>query len=288
MTLLKAFRPQVVIGVGGYVSLPLLYVAQRLGIPTMIHEQNKRLGMANRLLAPRAAQIFLSFEDTIGAYPPERARVVGNPVRLGFLSPPERAAAREATGFAPEPPLVLVVGGSQGAHRLNAAIEAMLPELAPGEMQVLWMTGKADFAQAQQAVKATSGDWAEAVPYIDDMPTACAAADLVVARAGASSTAELAAMGKPSVLVPYPHATDDHQTQNAQAFEAAGAAVLLSDAECTGEALLAILRNSFRDRGRLEAMGAAARSLGKPLAAEAIVEAVMLLVFDAGEPAASD
>src|SRR5690606_4992343 len=105
LTLLKAFRPQVVVGVGGYVSLPLLYVAQRLGIPTMIHEQNKRLGMANQLLAPRAARIFLSYENTLGDYPAERARVVGNPVRQGFIAPPDAAASRLALGFRFEMPL---------------------------------------------------------------------------------------------------------------------------------------------------------------------------------------
>lgn len=275
---LRAFRPQLIVGVGGYVALPLMYAAQRMGFPTVIHEQNKRLGMTNRLLAPRATHIFLSYPDTIGNFPRERATVVGNPVRAGFSTPPARSAARAEFGLDPDLPMVLVVGGSQGAATLNRAVGAMLPDMKPQEFQILWMTGKTDAAAAQQSAENSSAR-VLVLPYIDNMVAACAAADLVVARAGASSTAELAVMGKPSILVPYPHATDNHQEENARAFETAGAARLLLDKHCHGDVLLDEIRELLADPAQLEAMAKAARALGKPLAAEAIAERIMFLVF---------
>lgn len=282
---IKRFRPQVVIGVGGYVSLPLCYMAQRMGIPTVLHEQNKRLGMANQLLAPRATRLFLSYPDTNGAFDREKACVLGNPVRAGFMRPPSRAAACEVFGLDPDVPVVLSVGGSQGAHTLNKAMLDVASRFRRGEVQILLMTGKKDQAEAEVAVKARSADAAhvQVFPFIDDMVSACAAADIVISRAGASSTAEIAVVGKPSVLVPYPFATDNHQEHNARAFVEAGAAVMVLDAECTGDALTAQLRALLNDRERLAAMGRAAAHLARPGAAEAIVEEILLLAFEPGE-----
>ena len=273
------FRPQVVIGVGGYVSLPLGYAAQRMGVPTVLHEQNKRLGMANRLLAPRAARIFLSYPDTLGDYPRDRASVVGNPVRAGFARPPDRAPARDALGLDASTPVVLICGGSQGARTLNEATREAIAQFKSGEVQILWMTGNADAATARAAAEAAPIA-AQVFSFIDDMVTACAAADLIVGRAGASSTAEIAMMGKPSILVPYPHATDNHQEANARAFDEAGAAVLLLDDACTGATLVRLLRDLLGDDERLAAMGQAARSLARPGAAEAIGEEVLTLAFE--------
>jgi UDP-N-acetylglucosamine--N-acetylmuramyl-(pentapeptide) pyrophosphoryl-undecaprenol N-acetylglucosamine transferase len=282
---IKRFRPQVVLGVGGYVSLPLCYAAQRLRVPTMFHEQNKRLGMANHLLAPRATRMLLSFPDTLGSYAKEKARVVGNPVRAGFVHPPDRQAARETLGLDASVPVVLVVGGSQGAHTLNAAMLAVIQEFGPGDVQFLWMTGNADAAEARTAAAKVPAR-VEVFPFIDDMAAACTAADLIVSRAGASSIAEIAALGKPAILVPYPHATDNHQEQNARAFEEAGAAILLRDADCTGDRLARLIREVTGDPARLAAMAKAAATLARPGAAEAIVEEILLLVFqEVPEPA---
>ena len=277
--LLKRFRPQVVFAVGGYVSLPLAWAAQRLGIPTVLHEQNKRLGLANRLLAQRAARILLSYPDTIGEYPRERARVVGNPVRAGFVRALSRTEARAKLGLDPAIPVVLVSGGSQGARTLNTAMAEMIPQFHSEEAQVLWMTGTTAVAAAR-LVAEKAPVFAQVFAYIDDMPTACAAADLIVSRAGASTTAELAVLGKPSILVPYPHATDNHQEQNARAFEQAGAAVVMLDHECGGANLLKCVRGLLGDSDRLAAMGSAAASLAKPGATESIAEEILSLVFD--------
>ena len=276
------FRPQAVLGVGGYVSLPLGLAAQRRGVPTLIHEQNRLLGMANRMLAPRAARIFLSYSDTVGDYPAERAVVVGNPVREGFLHPPSTETARQTLGLEPAIPTMLVSGGSQGAQSLNKAMREALPLFQPGELQVLWMAGQSGIAEARRAA-AKLDIRVDTFAFIDDMVTACAAADLVVSRSGASTTAELACLGKPSILVPFPHATDNHQEQNARAFEEAGAAVVILDGELTGEGLAKTVTTLLGEPGRLNSMAAAARSLARPGAAEVIAEEIFSLVFEGAQ-----
>ena len=284
--LLKRYRPSIVFGVGGYVSLPLMLVAQRLEIPTALHEQNQLLGMANRLLAPRATHVFLSFPETTGEYPCERSTVVGNPVRSGFAGPPSQMEARAALDLDPAVPVVLIVGGSQGAHRINEAVTEIIPELGKGEVQIVWMTGKTDAPEARKAA-AHAQIPIRVHPFIDDMAGACAAADLIVARAGASTAAELAMMGKPSLLIPYPYAAEGHQERNARALEEAGAAEVLLDAECTGERLLGSIRGLLADPDRLASMGAAAQALAKPGAADQIAEALLALVFERGGKPAS-
>jgi len=278
------FKPQVVVGVGGYVCLPLCYAAQRMGIPTVLHEQNKRLGMANQMLAPRANRVLLSYPDTLGTFPREKSLLVGNPVRAGFIRPPGKLAARASLGLDAGVPVVLVSGGSQGARSINEAMLAGLPKFEKGEAQFIWMTGASDAPRARAAAE----KWAvrtEVLPFIDDMPAACAAADLIVSRAGASSAAEIAVLGKPSILVPYPHATDNHQDKNAAAFVEVGAAVLLPDSECSGDRLAQLVRQLLSDPDRLAAMTKAAGTLAKPGAAEAIVEEILMLAF---EPKISD
>jgi UDP-N-acetylglucosamine--N-acetylmuramyl-(pentapeptide) pyrophosphoryl-undecaprenol N-acetylglucosamine transferase len=267
-----------VVGVGGFVCLPLCYAAQRMGIPTVLHEQNKRLGMANQMLAPRANRILLSYPDTLGQFPRDKAMLVGNPVRAGFIRPPAKHTARESLGLEPAVPVVLVSGGSQGAWSINEAMLAALPMFEKDEAQFIWMTGVSDAARARAAAEKAAVR-ADVFPFIDDMPTACAAADLIVSRAGASSAAEIAVLGKPSILVPYPHATDNHQDKNAAAFVEVGAAVLLPDRECSGERLAGLIRELLRDTERLTAMAKATGTLAKPGAAEAIVEEILMLAF---------
>jgi UDP-N-acetylglucosamine--N-acetylmuramyl-(pentapeptide) pyrophosphoryl-undecaprenol N-acetylglucosamine transferase len=277
--MVRQFDPQVAIGVGGYVSLPVMWAAQQQGVPTVLHEQNRLMGLANRKLAPKASRVFLTFDDTKGPQPEDRTEVVGNPVRPGFVSPPEREAAREALGLDAKTPVVLVYGGSQGARRINEALAGALPGFREGEAAFIWGAGPGHIRRAREAA-AKAPVQVAASPFIDDMPAAFAAADLVVARSGASTTSELAAMGKPAILVPYPHATDNHQEHNARAMEAAGAARVLLDGDCTAEALAAAIRELLSDRHGLAAMGDAARGLAKINAAERIVDGVFELVFE--------
>jgi UDP-N-acetylglucosamine--N-acetylmuramyl-(pentapeptide) pyrophosphoryl-undecaprenol N-acetylglucosamine transferase len=276
--LLRRFRPQLVIGVGGYVSLPLVWTAQRMNIPTVLHEQNRRMGMANRVCAKDATRVFLSFDDTVGAFDREKALVVGNPVRSGFADPPDKAHACAALELDVDVPVVLVCGGSQGARSINEAVANMLPSLEEGEVQLIWMTGRSGVDAARAAAEPARVT-IRVLPFIDDMVQACAASDVVVSRAGASSTAELALLGKPSVLIPYPYATDNHQEQNARVFEEAGAAVLMEDSACTGDVLLGALRSLLGNPEKLNQMQQAARGLAKPAAAESIVAEIFQLSF---------
>ena len=275
---IRKFRPQVVIGVGGYVSVPLLWAAQRFDIPTVIHEQNKRLGMANKLLAEHAARIYLAFEGVEGIPASTTTRVVGNPVRMEFAAPPEQAEARRKLDLDPEVPVVLIVGGSQGAQSINAAVGGMLKNFTAQEAQFVWMTGPAGVNAARDAA-AKAPVVASVFAFIEDMVTACAAADLIICRSGASTTAEIALMGKPSILVPYPHATDNHQEANARAIEEVGGGVVLLDKECTPERLGALVKELLAAPDRLTQMAQAAHTLAHPGAAETLVEDLFEMVF---------
>lgn len=271
---LKVFQPQVIFGVGGYASLPAVWAAQRMGVSTVLHEQNKRLGLANRICAARATRLLLSYPDTNGAYPRERAMVTGNPVRAAFLNPPDQASARERLGLDPDTPTVLITGGSQGAHTLNAAMADVMNAFNADTLQFIWGAGKTDVMTARRQAEETPPH-VQVHAFIEDMAEACAAADIVVSRAGASTTAELAALGKPSILVPYPHAADNHQEHNARAFEQAGAAIVLLNRDCTGERLATLLRELLASPERLARMGNAAKILAHPTAAEAIAEVIL-------------
>lgn len=275
---LRRFRPQAVLAVGGYVSVPLTLVAQRLGVPTILHEQNRSMGLANRLLAKRATRILLSFDDTTGAYPKERATLVGNPVRKDFHNPPGKAEARNRLDLNPDIPVIVVTGGSQGARTINNAMEHVLENIPPQNAQFIWLAGRAG-AEAARAIAEKSAADVRVHAFVDEMADVCAAADLIISRAGASSTAEIAVLGQPSILIPYPAATDNHQEHNARAMESAGAAVVVLDHECSGQRLLQTVSETLNDPARLHAMAAAAKTTAHPAAADAIAEEIFAIVF---------
>ncbi|MBI2425541.1 MAG: undecaprenyldiphospho-muramoylpentapeptide beta-N-acetylglucosaminyltransferase [Candidatus Hydrogenedentes bacterium] len=276
---LRKLRPHAVIGVGGYVSLPLMWTAQRMGLPTYVHEQNKRMGMANRVLAPRATRVFLSYPGTHGDFPGERALLVGNPVRAGFFTPPPKHEARHSLAFAEDGPLVFFCGGSQGAASMNEAVGGALTRLIEHGIHVLWMTGPAHVESCRNRARAYPDSQVQVVPFVENMVEACAAADLLVMRAGASTIAEIAALGQAALLVPYPHATDGHQLENAQALAAAGAALVLEEVALNSSSLAAAIDGLLGNPDRLRAMGAAARALAHPNAAGQIVEQLLMDTF---------
>ena len=260
-------RPEVVVGVGGYASLPCLVAARLRRIPTVVHEQNAAPGLANRIAVRLGARAAVSLPGT----PLPGAVVTGNPVRASVV-----AVERQPSS---EQPLVAVFGGSLGARRINdAAVELYDLWRRRSGTAVRHITGPAghETTAAALARQRRDGDaiaWT-ALAYEDDMPALYAAASIAVCRAGATTVAELAAAGVPSVLVPLPGAPGDHQTRNAEALVAAGAAVLVADAECTGARLAAELEPLLADPARLEAMGAAARTLARPDAADDLAELV--------------
>jgi len=264
---LRRRRPQVVLGMGGFVAGPGGLVSRLLRIPLVIHEQNTLPGLTNRWLARIATRVLQAFP---GAVPEsDRGRTCGNPVRpeIAALPPPE---ARMAT--ASEGPLrLLVMGGSLGAQALNETVPRALARLDEARRpQVCHQAGRGKLEAAQAAYR-EAGVEARVVEFIADMPRALAVADLVICRAGALTVSELAAAGLASVLVPYPHAVDDHQTHNARYLSEAGAAVLLPQTELNPERLAALL-GELNDRERLLAMARRARERAMPRAVECVVE----------------
>ena len=260
-----------VIGVGGYASGPVVAAAAMQRIPTALLEQNAHVGLTNRMLAKLVGRAYLSFEETAPLFG-ARARVVGNPVRRPIASMAKRASA-DPDGFEARAETVLVMGGSQGARALNLSAPeafAKLPEsLRPAK--VVHQTGAA-MVDEVQARYDELGVAAEAVAFIDDMARAYAAAKVVVARAGATTLAELQAIGRPSILVPYPHAADDHQAVNARALEETGAAKCVLESDLDGETLAEALTALLGSRGARRGMATAARDRGRPEAAAAIVD----------------
>ena len=267
--MLDETQPAVVIGTGGYAAGPVVWRAQRRGIATALQEQNAFPGLTTRWLARRARQVHLGFPEAqarLHVGPTTQVFAFGNPIR-----PPEqgdRATALRALRLDPTRPTVLVLGGSQGARPLNEATAGALARGLLSGVNVLWGTGTAHAAAlTRYAVAgrvAVSG-------FFDPMAPAYRAADLVVCRAGAMTTAELCAWRKPSVLVPFPHAAGDHQTENARALERAGAAVVLPEGELAPESLAGAVTKLVADRGRLGALGARAGERGHPNAAGEIV-----------------
>ena len=270
LRLLGEVRPGVVLGMGGYVSFPGAVAARLRGIPLVVHEQNAVAGLANRVLARLADAVLTGFPGTLPG-----GRWVGNPVRREFTTvpPPEvRFAGRQG------PLRLLVVGGSLGAKALNEAVPAALAQLAPHERPVVThQSGSAHFAALEQAY-AHHGVEGRLLPFIEDMGAALAEADLVVSRAGAMTVAELAAVGVGAILVPFPHAVDDHQTANARFLVEGGAARLLPQSGLTPAGLAELLRGL--DRERCRQMALAARALARPEATEALADELERLAKD--------
>lgn len=264
------FRPDVVIGVGGYASGPAMLAASLAGVPTLIFEPNVVPGFANRLVAPMASAAAVHFAQTCRYF--RRCRVTGVPVRREFFTVPP--LTRESAA----PPTLLVFGGSQGAQAINRAVIAALPLLQarlPG-MRIIHQTGERDYNEAQAAYL-QAGVSAEVYPFIEQMPQAFARADLLLCRAGASTVAEVTAAGRPAVFVPFPRAADDHQRRNAEALRQAGAALLLPEAELTAERLVEVVAGLLSQRKQLAQMSAAARRLAHPEAAREIAAIAMRL-----------
>ncbi len=269
LSIIRKFRPDVVIGLGGYASGPLLLAAKLRRLHCAIMEQNLRPGFTNKLLARFVDRVFTSYGESMAYFSGGNVLATGNPVRWRQLPEVKRS----------EKFVLLVFGGSAGAHRINlAAIDALrrLTDLAAG-LEVIHQTGAADFA----AIKAAYDSLvfaAEVHPFIEKMDEAYARADLVVCRAGATTVAELTAFGKAAVLVPYPYAIYDHQRGNAQALRDRGAAEMILDQELNGELLAGRIRSYVADRERIETMSAAARRMGRPEAAARIVDECHALV----------
>lgn len=263
----RDFGPDVVLGMGGFTSTAPLLAGWRRGLPCFVHESNAIPGKANRLNAKFCRTVLVGFEACAAQFASRSVEVTGTPVRESLRHPPDRAAARDRFGLSTDAPVLLVMGGSQGAHGINTSLATAAPLLAPLGLEVLHFTGGGDERMMAECYR-IAGIKAYVADFHHRMDEAYAAADVVVARAGASSLSELAWFGLPSILIPYPHAAEDHQTQNARIFSGAGAAELLPESEAKHDVLAGRIRGLFTDRVEREKMAAAARSLS-PAGAEA-------------------
>jgi UDP-N-acetylglucosamine--N-acetylmuramyl-(pentapeptide) pyrophosphoryl-undecaprenol N-acetylglucosamine transferase len=278
--IIKDFGPDVVVGVGGYASGPILRVAANMGIPTVIQEQNSYPGVTNKLLAGKADKICVAYDAMDKYFPKEKIFLTGNPVRQDILSlAGKRERGIEEFGLNPDKPVVLVIGGSLGARTINESIHKGLELFAAGDVQLIWQTGKTYAPVALEAVKPYADKGISTCDFISRMDLAYAVADLVVSRAGAISISELCVVKKPAVLVPSPNVSEDHQTHNAMSLVNHQAAVLVKDDEAQEKLVETALEyiNSEEKRQRLEYN---ISKLGKGDAADNIARIVLGLVIN--------
>lgn len=262
------FKPDMVLGVGGYSSGPVCLAARIMGYPTAIHEQNSVPGLTNRLLGRVVNLIFISFESARSFFPAAKTHLTGNPIRREIAEATTTPAAPQAGGLT-----VLVVGGSQGAHAVNQAVIEAMRLLGPerDRFTMIHQTGTADVDAVRSAYRDLNMT-ADVRPFIQEMGVAYQAADLVVSRAGALTVAEVAAMGRAAIFVPLPTAANNHQEINARSLVEAGAAEIILQKDLTPERLAERIRSLAEDRDRLQAMGRAAREAARPEAAAAICD----------------
>lgn len=274
--IVREFKPEIAIGVGGYCSGPTLKAAQKAGIPTLIQEQNSYAGVTNKLLAAKAKAICVAYPDMERFFPAESIVMTGNPVRRDLIDhAPDTATARRNFGLNQERPTLLVIGGSLGALTLNESMEQGIRRLAEQGIQVIWQTGKNFGDRGLTAVQGLKG--VVVTKFITDMAAAYAAADLVVSRAGAGSISELELLSKPCILVPSPNVAEDHQTKNARALADHNAAVLVPDSEAR-ERLVDTTVALITDQKRLADMAANIKKLALPDSDEKIVDEVVKII----------
>ncbi|PLR77483.1 undecaprenyldiphospho-muramoylpentapeptide beta-N-acetylglucosaminyltransferase [Bacillus sp. V3-13] len=276
--ILKEFKPDVVIGTGGYVCGPVVYAAAKLKIPALIHEQNSVPGLTNKFLSRYVDRIAVCFEEAKAFFPEEKVILTGNP-RASEVLGKDGIKGRLSTGLKLNVPAVLIFGGSRGARPLNEAVLKSLAELGEKNYQVLYVTGEAHFEEVKKEVELVGSPENVIIkPFIDNMPEVLAGIDLTVARAGATTLAELTSLGIPSILIPSPYVTNNHQEKNARALSEHGAAELLLEKDLSGAKLVQQIDAILLDEQKLKEMKTAAKQLGIPDAAERLYSVMQELV----------
>lgn len=289
-SIIRNFRPQVVVGVGGYASGPTLKTAAMMGIPTVIQEQNSYAGVTNKLLAKNARRICVAYDGMERFFPADKLVLTGNPVRQNLLADaPTREAAAEHFSLRPDKPTLLILGGSLGARTLNQTLTDGLDFIrSHPEVQFIWQTGKIYIEQVKQAITAYTGEAirncrVSSLPhlyvndFIKDMASAYALADLVVSRAGAGSISEMCLLGKPAILVPSPNVAEDHQTKNALALVEKQAALYVTDADAHDN-LLPLAIDTLHNAEQLKSLSSHVKQLAHPDAARRIAEEVLSFI----------
>lgn len=276
--IIKEFRPNVAVGVGGYASGPTLQVCQQKGIPTVLQEQNSYAGVTNKLLSKGATSICVAYEGMERFFPKDRIIFTGNPVRQSLLDCPyNRESCIEALSLDETKRTILIIGGSLGARTLNESVLTHIEEIRKNsDVQFIWQTGRYYSASIQKRLAEAGGAPSnlKVTEFVDDMGRAYKAADLVISRAGASSISELCLLGKPAILVPSPNVAEDHQTKNALALADKDAALYVKDSEACNE-LIGLAIKTVTDCQRLDQLSANVIKLAKPNAASDIADEVL-------------
>lgn len=268
--MLKEFGADVVIGTGGYVCGPVVYAAAKLGIPTIIHEQNSVPGLTNKFLSRYCTKIAVCFDEAKTFFPADKTVLTGNPRASEVLSYTGKKGL-ETVGLDPKKLTVLVVGGSRGARPINEAILKVMSQLGEKPYQLLYVTGDVHFEKVQAEMKLIGNPENVVVkPFIHNMPEVLAGVDLVVARSGATTLAELTALGVPSILIPSPYVTNNHQEKNADSLVVKGAAAKILEKDLTGANLISMIDDILLSKEELQKMKVAAKSLGMPDASERV------------------
>ncbi|MDT2613710.1 undecaprenyldiphospho-muramoylpentapeptide beta-N-acetylglucosaminyltransferase [Enterococcus dongliensis] len=266
--ILREFKPDVVIGTGGYVSGSVVYAAARMKIPTIVHEQNSVPGITNKFLSRFADRVGICFPDAAQYFPQNKTVLVGNP-RAQEVVASGKSEVLEQYGLLADIPTVLIFGGSQGALKINQAVIQALPKFSQKEYQVLYASGDRYYNELSEKFDVTKINHNLSLqPYIKNMTDVMANVDLLIGRAGATSIAEFTALGLPAILIPSPYVTNDHQTKNAQSLVNAGAVQMITDAELTGENLVEAVDEIMDNAEKRERMAKASRQEGIPDAAE--------------------
>lgn len=267
--IIRDFRPDVGVGVGGYASGAAMWQAAKMGIPILLQEQNGFAGVTNKILKNKASKICVAYEGMERFFPADKIILTGNPVRQNLLKGEKSKVKGEKN--------LLIIGGSLGARTINEAVKAALPLLAKSDIHLVWQTGKVYFEKCKEAwTAAGSPDNIECLDFLSDMPDRYANADLVISRAGASSISELCLLGKPAILVPSPNVAEDHQTHNAMALVNKDAAVLVKDVEAA-ERLIPTALELIKDEKRLQMLHENILQLAQKDSAKRIAEEVMKL-----------
>lgn len=275
--IIKDFRPQVAVGVGGYASGPTLNKAAAMGIPCLIQEQNSYAGVTNKLLAKKAEKICVAYEGMERFFPAEKIILTGNPVRQALLDTTiTREDAIRSFGLDPEKKTILLVGGSLGARTINESMLRHLDLIKESGLQFIWQTGKYYSAEIAERLKGQIIPNLKVTDFITDMGSAYRAADLVISRAGASSISEFCLIGKPVILVPSPNVAEDHQTKNALALSTRGAAIYIKDAEAP-DILLQTAIDTVNDADKLKSLSENVLKLALPDSANIIAKEVIAL-----------
>jgi UDP-N-acetylglucosamine--N-acetylmuramyl-(pentapeptide) pyrophosphoryl-undecaprenol N-acetylglucosamine transferase len=268
--MLNQKRPNLVVGTGGYVSFPVVFVASLKRIPTLIQEQNSYPGISTRLLAHFVDKVCLSYLESVKYFSTrKRLKVIGNPVREDLIHR-ERNQSLTKFGLEESKKTIFIFGGSQGAHSINSVMLQCLDLLDP-EWQILWQTGQSDFQEISEKVKDKKIQCA-VYPFIEDMGSAYTTSDIVVSRAGALTLAEITSCGKPSILIPFPFATADHQSYNAEALQKQGAAKVILQKDLTAERLTKEIGTLLSDESELKAMADRSKKMGRPEATSLLVD----------------